>query len=241
MRPLHGPGGRGPHVIGGLRRRGVAAARRVAHRREYGLHHKYADRTMIPADRFVDNLLVGAPAKALPGSIVECGTWRGGMIAALAETIAAGSARDVVLFDSFQGLPPAGEIDGEAARAWQADPSAPDHHDNCRAGIDEARTSMRMSGVDATIVEGWFEDTVPEYARDRPEIALLRLDGDWYASTMVCLRHLFPLVVPGGIVIIDDYGLFDGCTRSVHDFLSETHATEFLRRTDHGVTYTVRR
>jgi hypothetical protein len=69
------------------------------------------------------------------------------------------------------------------------------------------------------------------------------LDADWYDSTLVCLRHLFPLVVPGGVVILDDYGVgvFDGCTRAVHDFLSETKATEHLRSSPHGVMYLVRR
>jgi hypothetical protein len=175
---------------------------------------------------------------------VECGTWRGGMIAALAETLSGGARREFVLVDSFQGLPPAGEIDGAAARAWQDDPDAPDHHDNCRASREEASESMRMAGVDATFIEGWFDDTVPTYAaEEHPDIALLRLDADWYDSTIVCLRHLFPLVVPGGVVIIDDYGVgvFDGCTRAVHDFLSEFEAREFLRRTQHGVTYMVRR
>jgi O-methyltransferase len=199
---------------------------------------------MIPQDRFVDNLLVGRLVKDIPGVIVECGTWRGGMIAALAETLQHGPRREFVLFDSFQGLPPAGEIDGDAARAWQADPEAPDHHDNCRAEPEEARTSMRMAGVDARLIEGWFEDTVSKYSvEEHPEIALLRLDADWYDSTIVCLRHLFPLVVPGGIVILDDYGVgvFDGCTRAVHDFLSEVKAPEFLRSTKHGVVYVIRR
>jgi O-methyltransferase len=227
-----------------LRGRVLQSIRRVEHRQQRRLFDKYAERTMVPRDQFVDNLLVSRLVDDVPGAVVECGTWRGGMIAALAETLSGGAAREFVLFDSFQGLPPAGVIDGEAARAWQADPEAPDNRDNCRAAREEASESMRMAGVDATFVEGWFDETVPTYAAaERPAIALLRLDADWYDSTMVCLRHLFPLVVPGGIVIIDDYGVgvFDGCTRAVHDFLSEFEAREFLRTTQRGVTFIVRR
>lgn len=229
---------------GQIRGRILRSVRRVEYRHESRLFRKYAGRTMIPQDRFVDNLLVGRLVKGIPGAVVECGTWRGGMIAALAETLEQGTRREFVLFDSFQGLPPAAEIDGDAARAWQADPESPDHHDNCRAEREEALESMRMAGVDAKLIEGWFDDTVPKYsAEEQPEIALLRLDADWYDSTIVCLRYLFPLVVPGGVVILDDYGVgvFDGCTRAVHDFLSEAKATEFLRSTRHGVVYLVRR
>jgi O-methyltransferase len=227
-----------------VRGRILRSVRRLEYRREYRLFAKYAARTMVPADKFVDNVLVATGVAPLAGAVVECGVWRGGMMAALAETLREGSRREFVLFDSFQGLPPAGDLDGDAARAWQADPTAPDHHDNCRASVHEARASMEMAGVEGRFVEGWFDDTVPAYARDeRPEIALLRLDADWYDSTLVCLRHLFPLVVPGGVVILDDYGVgvFDGCTRAVHDFLSETNATEHLRSTPNGVTYLVRR
>jgi hypothetical protein len=227
-----------------VRGRVLQSIRRLEHRQQLRLFEKYAERTMVPRDRFVDNLLLARLVDGIPGAVVECGTWRGGMIAALAEALSGGPVREFVLFDSFEGLPPAGANDGEAARAWQANPDAPDHHDNCRASRDEASESMQMAHAPATLVEGWFDDTVPKYAaEERPDIALLRLDADWYDSTIVCLRHLFPLVVPGGLVIVDDYGVgvFDGCTRAVHDFLSEFGAREFLRNTPHGVTYMVRR
>ena len=102
--------------------------------------------------------------KAIPGVIVECGTWRGGMIAALAETLQHGPRREFVLFDSFKGSLPRGRSTGLQHARWQADPESPDHHDNCRAAPEEARESMRMAGVDARLIEGWFEDTVPKYS-----------------------------------------------------------------------------
>ena len=79
---------------------------------------------------------------------------------------------------------------------------------------------MRLSGVpNYKLVKGWFENTLPEFDPPAP-IAVLRLDGDWYDSTMVALESLFKHLSPDGIVILDDYYAWDGCSRAVHDFLS---------------------
>ena len=204
------------------------------------LHRKYVERSMVSRQRFTDNLLLAHRISAVPGAVVECGTWRGGMSAALAEVLRAGPDREFVLFDSFEGLPPASEIDGERALRWQSTLDVGAGRGNLRADIAEARESMRMAQLEARIVKGWFDDTIPKYAAEGPRIALLRLDGDWYASTMTCLVHLFPLVVKGGLVIIDDYETWDGCTRAVHDYLSHTHATDRIRSTKRGVTYLIR-
>ena len=209
-----------------------------SHPRERALYRKYRGRTMIPQHLFIDNLRVAALVRSVRGAIVECGTWRGGMIAALAEAL---PKREYLLFDSFEGLPPAQDIDGPWAREWQANPNAPNNHNNCTASEAEARQSMAMAGVEARFVKGWFADTLPSFAAEKPRIALLRLDGDWYESTLTCLRFLFPLVPSGGVVIIDDYGSFDGCTRAVHDYLSQVGSVEAIRRSLRGVPFIVRR
>ena len=67
---------------------------------------------------------------------------------------------------------------------------------------------------------GWFQQTVPQAAKEIREIALLRLDGDLYESTVVCLENLYDAVVPGGFIIIDDYGYLEGCRRAVNEFFS---------------------
>jgi O-methyltransferase len=219
-----------------MRRRGQEL---VLMTRATRLHRKYAERSIVPRKRFTHNVLLANRVVDVPGAVVECGTWRGGMIAALAEVLHAGPDREFVLFDSFEGLPPASDIDGERAMEWQRS-IARSHLDNLNADVTEAQTSMRMANVDARVVKGWFDETVPTYAAERPRIALLRLDGDWYDSTMTCLVHLFPLVVSGGMVIIDDYESFDGCTRAVHDYLSQTDATDRIRNTTVGVTYLIR-
>ena len=70
------------------------------------------------------------------------------------------------------------------------------------------------------IHRGWFQETVPHAAREIGPLAVLRLDGDWYESTRVCLEHLFDNVVEGGVIIIDDYGTFSGCRMATDEFFA---------------------
>jgi O-methyltransferase len=94
----------------------------IAVAKSYRLHSKYRDHTMIPKLQFIENLLLVDDALKnqglVGGAIIECGTWRGGMSAALVEI--GGPNRDYYFFDSFEGLPPATEEDGAYAREWQA-------------------------------------------------------------------------------------------------------------------------
>lgn len=183
------------------------------------IYSLFRDRTMVPQQWFSVNLELARSVREVPGAIVECGVWRGGMIAAIATTL--GPDRVYWLFDSFEGLPDAQPKDGLAAARYQADTASPYYYDNCRASEEEAAKAMLIAGVpDVRIRKGWFEDTLP--MADFPGgIALLRLDGDWYASTRQALTTLFPRVNEGGIVIVDNYYTWDGCSRAVHDYLSE--------------------
>jgi hypothetical protein len=79
---------------------------------------------------------------------------------------------------------------------------------------------------------GWFEETIPVAVESVERIALLRIDGDWYESTRVCLAHLYPLVSSGGIVVVDDYGRWKGCRTAVDEFLSGTKRPPFLNHID---------
>lgn len=182
------------------------------------LYWKYRNNSMTHATAYMSNLLLARWVLDVPGCVVECGVWRGGMIAGIAEVL--GPDRDYFLFDSFEGLPQAQQIDGEAIIAWQDDVDSSTYFDNCRASEDEARAAMRMAGVPrAFTVKGWFEGTVSCFRPPSP-IALLRLDGDLYESTKVCLETLFDHVAPRGLIIIDDYGTWDGCARAVNNFLA---------------------
>lgn len=178
------------------------------------IHRKYRDRTMVPESSFAKNLFLAARVVEVKGCVIECGVWRAGMSAGIAEIL--GSQRRYFLFDSFQGLPAPTDRDGDRASRWKSDPH---YQDNNRAAIEEARMTMRLSPAsDVTFIEGWFNDTIPGFVVPEP-IALLRLDGDWYESTLICLKHLFPHLAPRGIVIIDDYRAWDGCARAVNEFL----------------------
>lgn len=198
---------------------------------------RYRKETMIPREAFVDNLLLAQREAPIEGDVVECGVWRGGMIRGLADVL--GPGRTYHLFDSFAGLPPAREIDGEAAAAWQRDISSPTYFDNCTAEEAHARSLFEGSGFNAVFHSGRFEDTVPKFQPKRP-IAVLRLDGDWYDSTMTCLRGLFPDLASNALVLIDDYYAWDGCARAVHDFLSETKSSARIRQSMAGTCYLIK-
>lgn len=189
---------------------------------------KYRNYTMAPPGSFWRNLMIADSRRHVDGCVIECGVWRGGMSAGMAEVL--GPHRDYYLFDSFEGLPPATEEDGTKAKDYQADTESRYYHDNCRAPIALAEKAMRLSGVPKyEIVKGWFSDTVKEFAPPR-EIAILRLDGDWYDSTRVVLESLFKHLAKDGIVIVDDYYAWDGCSRAVHDHLSRNRLAARIKQ-----------
>ena len=191
------------------------------------IYKKYSDFTMLPEDIFINNLLLIEKFRPLDGCVVECGVWRGGMIASISELL--GTSRDYYLFDSFDGLPQAKEVDGSAANDWQQDKESPKYFNNCKAEMTYAERAMEMAGQKKFyLIEGWFSDTLPLFNPELP-IAILRLDGDWYDSTMDCLINLFPKVKKGGLIIIDDYYAWDGCSRAVHDFLSKGNLEHKIR------------
>jgi len=202
------------------------------------LYRKYQGFTMVPYKTFADNLKIAglAPEKGL---VVECGVWRGGMMASIAEQL--GNNYEYHLFDSFEGLPEAKELDGPDAIKWQSSPNEDDFFENCKAEKDYAMTAMKKSGVQKfTLHEGWFEQTIPVFAASKPEIAVLRLDGDWYESTLICLQLLFNKVVDNGIIIIDDYYTWDGCTKATHEYLSAFEPVNRIRSTENGVAYIIK-
>lgn len=194
---------------------------------------------MVPDRDYVDCLELVSKFKGVNGCVIECGVWRGGMIAGIVEVL--GKEREYYLFDSFEGLPPAKEIDGQSAIAWQANTDGPGYYDNCKAEIEFATSAMKKSGaVNAKFVKGWFDDTVPGFNLQSP-IAVLRLDGDWYDSTIVCLEKFFPLVQPGGLIILDDYYAWDGCSKALHDYLSKYKLSERIIQTYTSGCYLIKK
>jgi len=149
--------------------------------------------------------------RGIPGDFVECGVFAGAQVAAMAKAIpSVNIGRRIHLFDSFQGIPQAGEHDLEYLEAGH------------KAGLstcslDQVRDYMTSWKVPPELLiyhPGWFNDTVP--AANIEKIALLRLDGDLYESTKVCMEHLYPRLSPGGWLIVDDYHLA-GCRKAVDE------------------------
>ena len=197
------------------------------------LYAKYRQHTMVTAAQFADNLWLCRELAPLPGCVIECGVWRGGMSAAMAEVL--GPARRYYLFDSFEGLPAADAVKDGARAVRQA--SAVDPARRLVAEMRWADQAMRLSGaVRYELVPGWFKDTLVPFTPPEP-IAVLRLDGDWYDSTRQCLEALYPHVAPGGLVLIDDYYVWDGCARAVHEYLSQQPGQDRIHETPAGVAY----
>jgi O-methyltransferase len=162
----------------------------------------------------------------IPGDIVECGVWRGGSMFATARTLleVGDTTRDLYLFDTFDGMTEPGELDvrfdGRSAAELMA---TQDRTTNvwAVARLDEVRSRFDEIAYPAEkihYVVGKVEETVPAELPD--QIALLRLDTDWYESTKHELDHAFSRLVPGGVLIIDDYAHWAGSRKATDDFVA---------------------
>ncbi|MGP3952616.1 TylF/MycF/NovP-related O-methyltransferase [Streptomyces sp. 7N604] len=176
----------------------------------------------------------------IPGAFVECGVWRGGSMQAVARTLVSAreTTRDLYLFDTFEGMPPPTDKDRRGDGEFAADLLARQSKDRpiwAVATLDDVRRGFEeipYPGERIHYVQGLVEDTVPAAAPD--EIAVLRLDTDWYESTRHELEHLYPRLVSGGVLLIDDYGYWQGSRQAVDEFLEKTGAALLLLRMDEG-------
>lgn len=159
----------------------------------------------------------------IPGAIVECGVWRGGSMLTVARTLldCGDVARELYLFDTFEGMSEPGprdirRADGATAR-YTLDEGG--EREWLSVGVEQVNRTMALCSYERErlhYVVGRVEDTVPAAAPG--EIALLRLDTDWYESTRHELVHLYPRLVPGGVLIIDDYGWWEGARQAVDEY-----------------------
>jgi len=181
----------------------------------------YAD-TMIGLKR-LDNLLQccrDVVEKKIQGDFIETGVWRGGSCILMRAVLAAyrDTGRKVFVADSFAGLPPPDEDN------YEADAGDVHHQMDFLAVSEEQvrRNFERYGLLDEQVVflKGWFKDTLPTAPID--DLAILRLDGDMYESTMTALDALYDKLSPGGYCIVDDYGL-RGCKQAIDDF-RKTHS-----------------
>jgi len=181
-------------------------------------------------------------ARGLGGDFVECGVWRGGssMAAALSFLALGDTGRTMWLFDTFEGMTAPLDVDvtamtGEQASIKYEAMRTEGGSDWCYAGIDEVRANLMGTGYPAErlrFVKGPVEQTLAEPADLPARIALLRLDTDWYESTKVELEVLFDRLVPGGVMILDDYGDWAGARKAVDEYLAKLPVPYLLHRID---------
>jgi O-methyltransferase len=180
-------------------------------------------------------------ANGVEGDFVECGVWRGGsaMAAALVLKELGDERRHLYLYDTFEGMSAPTDadvaIDGKPAAPKFADRKlGEDSSDWCRSPLDDVRRNLDSTGYPAAnlhFIKGKVEATLPD-EMPRGAIAILRLDTDWYESTRHELTHLYPRLVRGGVLIIDDYGHWLGARKAVDEFLAETRQPLLLNRVD---------
>ena len=163
----------------------------------------------------------------IPGAFVECGVWKGGSAAVLA---ARRGGRNLHLFDSFAGCPAPSPLDvNHVGRQGEAGEAA--------ASVRDVLGLLQALGLSSdqdqtTIYPGWFDETVPKASREIGRIALLHIDADWFASTWMCLSRFYPLVAPGGYVVIDDYGHWAGARKAVDEYREQEGIAELIRWSD---------
>ncbi len=190
-------------------------------------------RALIDAVRYIVNC-------GIPGDIVECGVWKGGSMMAVAMTLLSlkHATRDLFLFDTFEGMPKPNEIDvspvdGKASDWFDDRRTGQNTSDWCYASLDDVKRAMERTGYENSkihFVKGLVEETIPQNAPR--SISLLRLDTDLYESTLHELSYLFPRLVHGGVIVIDDYACWLGCQKATHEYLAKNKITLLLHRID---------
>lgn len=168
----------------------------------------------------------------IAGDIVECGVWKGGSMMAVAKTLLRLNdfERCLWLYDTYTGMSQPTAVDISVCNLSAQKDFAADY---LRVGLDDVRKAVLSVGYDEQkvfFVKGKVEETLPAYAPE--QIALLRLDTDWYESTQHELVHLFPRLVRGGVLIIDDYGHWQGARKATDEYLQNNGICMLLSRID---------
>jgi O-methyltransferase len=167
--------------------------------------------------------------RRLVGDVVECGVYRGGSAVALADRLLRRSAATMWLFDAFGGMPEPGAED--PPEAW----GEVGRYASSEAAVRATFAAAGVSLDRVHIVAGRFEATLPAFAP--PPLALLHVDCDWYAPVKLCLSKFYDAVVPGGVVIVDDFGHWAGCRRAVEEFFDERAISPALTAIDYTSHY----
>lgn len=163
----------------------------------------------------------------IPGALVECGVWRGGSAMAIASQLRRnnGEDREIWLYDTFNGMSEPTDLDTEISTGRSAHdlmegtPIGDGNNVWARATRADVSTNLATTGFpqeNIRLIEGDVSKTLLQTLPTT--VSLLRLDTDWYESTRDELKHLYPLLSPGGVCILDDYGHWDGARRAFEEF-----------------------
>jgi len=211
---------------------------------EWEVYARVRPFTMLSLERILTNVraIDYIVRSQIPGDIVECGVWRGGSSMAMALTLArhGDTCRRIWMYDTYAGM-----TDATSADVSHSGASAVALLDAARryetperslvlayASLGEVQANMRATGYPLSFIEfvkGPVEQTLTRNAPD--QISLLRIDTDWYRSTKHELVHLYPRLSPGGVLIIDDYGHWQGARRAVDEYCTDVPL--FLNRVDY--------
>ena len=173
-------------------------------------------------------------SRDLPGDFVECGVWRGGSCMLMALTLLQEGVKDraIWLFDTFSGMTEPGPEDrisssGQAvSERW--------HQGWWEVSPEQVRSNLEKTSYPSGLFRLVQGDVCETLVQEKPsKLALLRLDTDWYESTLVELNILYPLLVSQGVLVIDDYGHFSGSRKAVDEYFCENPPTPLLQRSDY--------
>lgn len=178
----------------------------------------------------------------IPGDFVECGVWRGGN-SILAKKLfnELDSQRCVWMFDTFEGMTAPTEFDVAARTGVHASQKYENSQKNtynewCYASLEDVQNNCEKSGLkleDFRFVKGDVSKTLLKKRNIPNKISVLRLDTDWYESTKLELEILYPIINVGGVLIIDDYGHWEGARKAVDEYFSVVDYKPLLNVIDH--------
>jgi O-methyltransferase len=159
-------------------------------------------------------------SKNIQGDIVECGTYKGGSAAVISKYL--GRDRHLWLYDSFEGMPETSIKDGEKAKEYVGEGIASE---------EDVYEILKLVDTDlkqVSIHKGFFQES---FVRKKPKkVALLHCDADWYESVLLVLKTFYHLIPEGGVIVLDDFGYWEGCREAFYDFCQEYNIKPLVER-----------
>jgi hypothetical protein len=207
------------------------------------IHHQIKEYTMtsIPNQYATYQAVKYSIENNILGDFIECGVWRGGcsLIAAILYQ-KQGIDKKVYLYDTFEGMSSPTELDtdlleNQAKNLLENQDKNTKNSIWCYASIDDVKNNFKSCGITEDrfeLIKGKVEDTIPKMIKTA-NISVLRLDTDWYESTKHEMEFLFPLLVNKGVLIIDDYGHWQGARKAIDEYFHEKDIKPYLHRVDY--------